>query len=396
MLSDELAENLSSRFVRDNSRVLDPFCGTGRSLLASSTRGADSVGMDVNPLACLITRAKCVAVPGSRLMMLAEEVERLSAWDHRFVDLDLRQDDRVEWFSPAASRQLGRIVSWINGLELDQDELLILAAVLSATTRDISFARKTGWKLHRMNARDRQQQRSFAMELFAKRLRIVAKELDACGPMAGTCRAYVANAASLRTELARQGECLEFDVVMTSPPYGDSLTTVQYGGISRICMRSVRYLQGLDIPLDGLDSVDGQCLGGTALKVWRRSSSPLSLKPYWNGGKHNEARDRVRNFLLDTRKVMRTIGGLIRPGGRLVIVVGRRLAGGWRVRLDKFIADSLCGLDFELEETWTRKIGQKSLPWKIDRHARARRGSGGPLVNTMRYEHILILAREGN
>jgi site-specific DNA-methyltransferase (adenine-specific) len=38
--------------------VLDPFCGTGATLLAAQQLGLDAVGIDINPTFCAITERK--------------------------------------------------------------------------------------------------------------------------------------------------------------------------------------------------------------------------------------------------------------------------------------------------------------------------------------------------
>ena len=43
--------------------VLDPFCGSGTTLVESQRRGVPSVGIDLNPIACLMTRVKTSPLP---------------------------------------------------------------------------------------------------------------------------------------------------------------------------------------------------------------------------------------------------------------------------------------------------------------------------------------------
>lgn len=43
--------------------VLDPFCGSGTTLVESQRHGLASVGIDVNPIACLMSRVKTEPVP---------------------------------------------------------------------------------------------------------------------------------------------------------------------------------------------------------------------------------------------------------------------------------------------------------------------------------------------
>jgi len=47
----------------DSSVVLDPFCGSGTTLVESIDLGLNAWGIDVNPLACLIARVKTTPLP---------------------------------------------------------------------------------------------------------------------------------------------------------------------------------------------------------------------------------------------------------------------------------------------------------------------------------------------
>ncbi|KKK50156.1 hypothetical protein LCGC14_3127840, partial [marine sediment metagenome] len=41
-----------------NSLILDPFCGSGTTLIEAKLLGFNSIGIDINPTACLNTRIK--------------------------------------------------------------------------------------------------------------------------------------------------------------------------------------------------------------------------------------------------------------------------------------------------------------------------------------------------
>ena len=48
--------------LNGRSKILDPFCGSGTTMLEASLLGIPSCGIDINPLACAISRAKIAAL----------------------------------------------------------------------------------------------------------------------------------------------------------------------------------------------------------------------------------------------------------------------------------------------------------------------------------------------
>ena len=48
---------------KENSVVLDPFCGSGTTLIEAQRAGYEAVGIDLNPIACLISRVKTECLP---------------------------------------------------------------------------------------------------------------------------------------------------------------------------------------------------------------------------------------------------------------------------------------------------------------------------------------------
>lgn len=61
----------------DDTAVLDPFCGSGTALVEAALSGIPAIGVDVNPLACLISRVK--VTPLRRSLVTAAEIVSAAA-----------------------------------------------------------------------------------------------------------------------------------------------------------------------------------------------------------------------------------------------------------------------------------------------------------------------------
>jgi len=51
--------------LEERGVLLDPFCGSGTTLVEAINAGRDAYGVDLNPLACLISRVKTTPLPGA-------------------------------------------------------------------------------------------------------------------------------------------------------------------------------------------------------------------------------------------------------------------------------------------------------------------------------------------
>jgi site-specific DNA-methyltransferase (cytosine-N4-specific) len=55
-------------------KILDPFCGSGTTLVEAQKQGYESVGVDINPIACLISRVKTTPL-STEFLRIAEIVQ---------------------------------------------------------------------------------------------------------------------------------------------------------------------------------------------------------------------------------------------------------------------------------------------------------------------------------
>ena len=390
MVADELASKLAALYAPAGAKVLDPFCGSGR-LLAAARHAGVRAGLDTNPLAWLLTSAKLSDVDPCAMRAIADEVKVAKSVAGPGARLAFRER-RVEWFSDSVLWELGRLVGWINHLGLPRSERLMVAAVLSATVRDVSFARQQGWKLHRLSESDRASSPTCPWGNFARRLGNCAEQVREDGPLQGVRSIHLGRIGDLDDVLHPLRARGSYDLVITSPPYGDSRTTVQYGAASALLLAVVGHLNGLEHLISTGSAIDARCLGGPASG---HDASYVNLRPYWAGAKDTRYARSVGRFLADYVGACRTIAANVRPGGKAVMIVGRRSTGGFRLRLDDFTRDCLEDFGFKLLKRGERKLFGKAVPRMINRFGGSKcdatRSKG--CVKTIDSEVILVFEK---
>lgn len=90
--------------------VLDPFCGSGTTLLAAQQRGFESIGIDLNPIACLISCVKTSPTP-SRLAEDADAIIAEAGVKKNPTIPDIPNLDH--WFKPDIQIAVGALVEAI-------------------------------------------------------------------------------------------------------------------------------------------------------------------------------------------------------------------------------------------------------------------------------------------
>lgn len=148
-----VAESMPPRSI-----LLDPFCGSGTTLVEARAAGLRAIGVDVNPLAVLVARAKTFTVPGrTRLKLqavaraIAGEVLAAGRQARRATaevaplrgptgfDPNARNRRLAAWFAPHVRRELEDLARHLDTLAKQDSELAsVLTAALSAILYKVS------------------------------------------------------------------------------------------------------------------------------------------------------------------------------------------------------------------------------------------------------------------
>jgi hypothetical protein len=97
----QLVEALLERYVRPGGRVLDPFAGSGTTLVQCLESGYDAVGVDVAAFNCLLMRVKTAEYDPFRL-----ETDLRGALERRGRSRVRPTGYVREWFAPRAASEL--------------------------------------------------------------------------------------------------------------------------------------------------------------------------------------------------------------------------------------------------------------------------------------------------
>lgn len=97
--------------IPKNTYVFDPFNGSGTTLVEAQRRGVPSIGVDLNPIACLIARVKTAETP-TDLLAASQKIANLARKNRSPQRLDIPNVDH--WFEPDIQEAVGALLQEIN------------------------------------------------------------------------------------------------------------------------------------------------------------------------------------------------------------------------------------------------------------------------------------------
>jgi len=383
MMLPQIAKRLIEKYGRDKKAILDPFCGSGTVLVEGLLNGKDVFGYDINPLAVLISKVKVTPIDVKELVSEVESIE-----DELFpAQFDPKVIESVEtpkffnieyWFKPSVIKQLAFIKSVIDEIENETIRDFVLVA-FSETVRKVSNTRDGEYKLFRIPESKLKRWNPNAigvfLEILNRNLRLAIEHYPKIPKDA---------LAEVFLEDVRKGIDVSADMVLTSPPYGDSRTTVAYGQFSRLS------LQWLGYDYEKIKNIDKISLGGVrAKRILSDVSSPTLYEVLDNIRCKDEKRALdVYSFFKDFQVASERIASALSDDSVVILVVGNRTVCKINIPTDLIMSEIFQSFGFKTIEILIREIPSKRLPKRSSPS-----NVKGDSVSTMNYESIVVLKR---
>jgi hypothetical protein len=254
----------------DIDKVLDPFVGSGTVALETKLLGLDFYGLDLNPLAVLLARTKSLTIHNSNYIcqQLKKFIDRLcieECFAHPYEIVKFKAIDY--WFKQDNILQLSYLKQHINLFLKSRTSIyketfaLIVLTAFSSTIRNSSLSRNGEFKLYRMTQTDISNFKIDSISDFKLRINQL---LDMLKNVNNNFKNNLETDIKVGNakDLSYLNEEL-ISLIMTSPPYGDSKTTVSYGQFSRLPLQWISDLldKYLGIPTIA-ENCDDHLLGG--------------------------------------------------------------------------------------------------------------------------------------
>jgi len=381
MFIPQVARKLILAFSEEGNLVCDIFCGSGTTLVESSLLNRNSIGIELNPLAVLIARVKTTPIDPLTLTTKLKTI--INNYQHS-KNIELPSFTNIEfWFSKNAIKDLARLRQSIWNIS-EENIRNFFSVCFSEVVRVVSYTRHGEFKLFRSPDKMTDNFKPDVMGEFIKMC-----ETNIIG-----MKEYVRDVLPHTNSRIIMGDATKdngipnnsVDFIITSPPYGDSRTTVAYGQFSRLSS------QWLDLLPPNIKDIDKELMGGKNNVDLKdpilEQSDTLQFSINSISDKDKERAKDVLSFYIDLNKALIQAHKILKPQKYFCLIVGNRTVKELVLKTDAIICELGENIGFSQQGILYRNIPNKRMPSR-----NSPTNEAGKTGSTMLKESIILLRK---
>ena len=383
MFIPHVARRLLLTYSKKGDTVCDIFCGSGTALVESRLLGRNAHGIDLNPLAIFLAKTKTTPIDPK---VLNNEYLKLPKRIGEIKNNQIKRPvfNNIEfWFKEKVIVELAKIKKAIQETS-NKDIRNFFMVAFSETVRKVSNTKSGEFKLVRIKKENLENHSPDVLATFKKRVESNIRGMESYyrDVDKNTWAKIIYGDSSKDNGIKNES----IDFIITSPPYGDSRTTVAYGQFSRL---SSQWIDMFDDPNEA-SGVDNELLGGRPVVELKNSLASDYLR---DSLKKIDERDPKRakdvlSFYIGLNDCLKKAHQILKPNKYFCLVIGNRLVKQVRLPTDFIIAELAEKIGFNCENIVVRNIPGKRMPIK-----NSPTNIAGELEETMTRESIVVLRK---
>lgn len=344
-----VSDLVDALYLRKEDRVLDPFCGSGTSVLACKEKGISATGLDILPLSVFITNVKLRDYSPIKLRQTLDSLlvgkEKAKGSLPRIPIVD-------KGFSPAMREEILLLKSKINSVRTRKERDFFMLALLgilekfSKTSKDGAFLRLVP---------DRKLYRKKLLPTFARTsLGMIMDIENNTGKGSHSNGKWTAHRADARHIPKKYGL---FDAIITSPPY---LNRHDYTRIyslelavgfvkSHDELKKLRY-NTLCSHVEARPNKSGRRFDVSQLLI--ESMQKINKKDLNNPRVY----EMIEGYFTDMFQFLKSALKVMKPGGNLVLVIGNVRFAGISIPVDQIVVQIAEQTGLRYKDIWTVRL----------------------------------------
>jgi site-specific DNA-methyltransferase (cytosine-N4-specific) len=356
--------------------ILDPFCGSGTTLLEAVQLGAAASGFDINPLAVYLANAKLASLRVPAADLYAMRASLASRWrqTQRWPAVEEKSASITylnKWFDPDILATIEKVR--LDILDVAGPQAPILLSIASNLLRDYSLQDPNDLRIRRRN--DHIPEKPFCDALIERADGFIAKIASAQRILG----ADLPIGEAIELDVVDAGNAVPgrlFDAAITSPPYAMALPYVDTQRLSLIWLRLVapEALLPLEAALIGSRETrgsakrdwqarlqdNGEGLPAAQHRYCQRLAR--SLAPT-DGFRRKAVPTLLYRYFANMRASFKGVAAQLAPGAPYALIVGHNhtVLGGVRHDIDtpRHLADLAASIGWRIEELVTLQTYQR-------------------------------------
>ncbi|WP_410879339.1 hypothetical protein [Myroides sp. DW712] len=363
--------------LNKNVSLMDPFMGASNTLVTGMKYGMNVFGQDINPLSILLSQVKTSFYQKEELIDAEKRVissindDNSDVIEISFINID-------KWFTKDIQIELSKVYRAIRR-EPNLKTRKFFWVVLAETIRLTSNDRTSTFKMHMRPIEEINSRQISAIKTFTsvskKNIKNISDYISVL-IQSGYIKKekYVKNIDVVWGDTNSEIKTKKtFNLLVTSPPYGDNQTTVTYGQFSYLPLQWIP-VEDIDdsITIDYLktaQSIDNKSLGGQVKesineieeRVFEKSKT---LKKFVTQFKDNEKKkaEKVTRFINDLDNSIDKMLPRMKKDSFLVWTIGNRNVNKQVVQNDLILKELFTHKGVSLFTDLEREILSKRMP----------------------------------
>lgn len=344
----QLPKKILEDYAIKGQTVLDPFCGSGTTLVEARIFGVNAIGVDVNGLSVLLSQVKATSLSEKQFTIIenfiAEIQNEIFKW--KFSDRPKIEVKEIEgqdhWFQKNVSEEITFLLNKINeqsDIEIQNFLKIILSSIIVRVSNQDSDTR--------FAAIEKNIQNGYTLEQFCKKAtEYNSRMVEFSKLVSAKTELKIFNADSRDLSFIPDNS---IDIIITSPPYANTYDYYLYHKFRK------RWLD-LDVKFAQYNEIGSR----------REYSSLKEKKEKWNE---------------DLIKCFKEIQRVLKPNHSAFIVIGDSVIKKELIKIEKEISNFAPSIGFKVSEILSSDLSSHS---KLFNPSYAQKG---------KKEHLIILEK---
>lgn len=355
----DVVRKIIEEYAKGSNLIADLFAGCGTTLVEAKIHGISSVGVDINPVAKLITKVKTTPLAPDDLQQAYTALVNLFDKYNESDYEDIKKHERIDyWFTPSQKAKIAFLYDTVFHLEVDDDTKDFFYVCISHILKNCSWWLQSGTKPQR----DMEKEPEDPFNEFKRHCNKMIgwnekfyNELSKKGHLGIPCEIHLEDAR--HTSITSES----IDAIITSPPY---VTSYEYADIHQLTAYWMEYIS--DIHEFRKKFIGSSYSGNDSLIVPNSKQAQKIVNDLSENSKHI-ARD-VAQYFNDMQEVAKEMARLLAPNGHACIVIGNTKIKEVQIKSAEVFYEFLRNAGLRKVTVIKRSIPHKLMPTLRDKN----------------------------